>query len=344
MVCLSTEKFSSGVEVRGSSWWGMVNKNKFVLLLDRIDKELEKNSLVVSTEMPNKFIDKEVDICVGRYDKIAMFYIATQFDIPIPKYIELTSLRVTHILDAISEISSCIKATNNNLISIRNKRSARGMGNLIISIDKILDLIFLVRTYRNNLGTKKGVERLAVLEKFRNAIDLIAEPRKGYGDYHDDEEKYRIESSLLEKSGSMFMQEVIISPKEEFRLYLTQNMEYVPCASFIGIKRLGYGLTEKVENMTDIHLSRNEIDTIVEDEKFQAIIDKLIKMLRALKHVAISVDLYRIIDTGEWGIFEYSSEYSIEGLSLEHSLKLREHINYSLGYINHIKVNNRNRK
>ena len=32
MMFLSTEKLSSGTEVRGSSWWGMANKNKFVLL------------------------------------------------------------------------------------------------------------------------------------------------------------------------------------------------------------------------------------------------------------------------------------------------------------------------
>lgn len=338
MIFLSTEKLSSGTEVRGSSWWGMANKNKFVLLLDRIDKELEKNSLVVSTEIPNKFTGKEVDICVGRYDKMAMFYIADQFNISIPKYVELTSLRVSHILDVISEMSSSIKMTNDSLVAIRFKRSARGLGNLIISVDKILELIFLVRTYRNTLGNKKGAERVDILEKFRNAIDLIAEPRKGYGDYLDEEEKYRIESSLLEKSGSMFMQEVIMKPKVEFRIYLTQNMEFITSDSFIGIKRAGYGLTEKVSSMTDIHLSPAEINALIQDEKFQAIITKLIKMLRELKHVVISVDLYRMLDTGEWGIFEYSNEYSIEGLSLEHSLKLREQTNYSLEYIHNNKV------
>ena len=338
MIFLSTNKFSTENDVRSSSWSGYIDNNKFALLLGKANAEIEKNSLVVSTEVPNKFTDKEIDICVARYDKLVMFYIADQFNISTPKHIELTSLRIPRILDMVSEMSSSIKLTNDSLIAIRYKRAARGIGNLVISVDKILELIFLVRTYKDILGAKKGVERFAVFEKFRNAIDLIAEPRKGYGDYRDEDEKYRIESSLLEKSGSMFIQEVLTEPKVEFRIYLTQNMEFITPDNFIGIKRIGYGLTEKVESMTDHHLSPAEINALVQDKKFQVIIAKLIKMLRELKHVVISVDLYRILDTGEWGIFEYSNEYSIEGLSLEHSLKLREQTNYSLEYIHNNKV------
>ena len=131
-------------------------------------------------------------------------------------------------------------------------------------------------------------------------------------------------------------------PYLEYRLYLTNDMDSVDINTLIGIRRKGYSLTSSRAEMVDVQINGEDMVNLFSDDGFKEIISKLLKMMKEQKHLVISVDLYKL-QPGGWGVFEFSTEYSIEGVSVYHVLRLKNHINSSLEKIYKNKIN-RNKK
>lgn len=344
-IALTTHKFASSGELEIVSWWALVDKNKFILANNRVSNDMIENSIVITNHTPTILENKQIDVSICRYSKLSIFDVLNYYNINHPKAIQLggfTGPMILNRLDSLS-IENDLNIDTDDIVSLRSNNSSRGIGNINIKVNKLIELTFLTQYFKRKLGNKKGGEALEFYKQFRVELDKLCEPRNGYGDYRTEEEKYRIEEILLNTPNTLLLQEYIDMPYLEYRLYLTYDMESVDPSTLIGIRRKGYSLTSNREEMIDVQINGEDMVNLFADTGFKDIINKLLLMIREQKHLVISVDLYKIKTDNTWGVFEFSTEYSIEGVSVYHLLRLKNHINSSLEKIYNNKIN-RNKK
>ncbi len=339
-IVLTTHKFASSRELENTSWWALVDKNKFIIANNRVSNDVIKDSIVITNQTPNILEVKRTDVSICIYTKLSVFNVFNYYNINHPKAIQLgafTGATIVNRLDSLN-IENDLEICIDDVVSLRSNMSSRGIGNINVKVNKLIELTFLTHEFNRKLGSKKGSEALDLYKQFRIELDKLCEPRSGYGDYRTDDEKYRIEEILLDRPNQLLLQEYIDMPYLEYRLYLTYDMESIEPNTLIGIRRKGYGLTSNREEMVDVQINGEDMVNLFADDGFKSITDKLLKMMKEQKHLVISVDLYKI-QPGDWGVFEFSTEYSIEGVSVEHVLKLKKHINSSLEKIYIDKIN-----
>lgn len=330
-IALTTYEFASSRELEDASWWVLVNKNKFIIANNRVSDAVVKDSIVVSNHTPTILDNKYIDISICRYTKLSVFDVFKYYNINHPKAIQVARFNgpgLVYRLDNLN-LENNLDIDIDDVVSLRSSNSSRGIGNINIKVNKLIELSFLTNVFKRKLGNKKESEALEFYKQFRVELNKLCEPRSGYGDYRTEEEEYRIEELLLNRPNQLLIQEYIDMPYLEYRLYLTYDMDSVDVNTLIGIRRKGYGLTSNREEMVDVQINGEDMVNLFADDGFKSITDKLLKMMKEQKHLVISVDLYKL-QPGDWGVFEFSTEYSIEGVSVEHVLKLKKHINSSL--------------
>lgn len=339
-IALTTYNFASSRELEECSWWSLVNKNQFVLVNNRVSDDVVRNSIAVTNHTPTILENDIVDISINRYTKTDVFDIFKYYNINHPKAVVVGALTGSTLVYRLANMNleNDLEINIDDIVSIRSNSSSRGIGNITIKVNKLIELSYLVQTFKRKLTGKKEQD-FDIYKQLRVEIDKISEPRRGYGDYRTEEEKYRIEEMFLNRSNQLLIQEYINTPYEEYRLYLTYDMDSVDVNTLIGIKRKGYSLTASREEMIDEVITGEDMVNLFEDTGFKDIINKLLLMIREQKHLVISVDLYKIKTDNTWGVFEFSTEYSIEGVSVYHVLRLKNHINSSLEKIYTNKIN-----
>lgn len=340
IVLFTTYEYASSRELEECSWWGLVDKNKFVLVNNRVSNEVTKNSIVITNHIPTIMEKSRVDVSIRRYSKLDVFDVMEYYGIKHPKAVPVGVFTASTLAYRMSNLSldNDLNLNTDDLVTLRCNNSSRGLGNIVIKIDNLPELAYTTQVFRRRVRGLKESEMMELCKEFRMVLDTMIEPRVGYGDYRSWQEEYQIEEFLLTKSSQVLMQEYINLPLDEYRLYLTYDMDSLKVSNLIGIKRKGYGLTSKRDDMVDMQIPADEMKSMFEDDGFKDIISKLLFMIKDQKHLVVSVDLYKIHFGSIWGVFEFSTEYSMEGLSMKHILKLKDHINSSLDLLYRNKI------
>ena len=188
-ITLTTYEFASSRELEESSWWALVNKNKFIIANNRVSSDVVKDSIVVSNHTPTILDNKYIDISICRYTKLSVFEVFKYYNINHPKAVQVARFTGSILVYRIDNLNleNNLEIGTDSVVSLRSNTSSRGIGNINIKVNKLLELTFLTQEFKRKLGNKKGSEALEFYKQFRVELDKLCEPRSGYGDYRTEE-------------------------------------------------------------------------------------------------------------------------------------------------------------
>ena len=245
------------------------------------------------------------------------------YDIDLCRYDEIISIRRVHDLIMLKNIISVglnvpqfyytsgrlkyLELLNfDKTYVIKSFLQARSVGKAIVKVDEYLDMCYT--SIRSDITREEFNKRFI---KFK-------------GEYRNEHEEYLIYKNIT-SAGDFYMQEYI-DVKAEYRLFYTYGTEL---KDLILLKRTGYGLTNDitVDNMKTIKIDNPE--NILSD----SMVSKFKDLSKLTKLPIMSVDIYED-NNGDFGIFEYSPEFSLE-LDINTLKQLKTNIN--LGMMNFLK-------
>lgn len=303
-----------------------IDRSKFIYTDDLPTDETIEQSLVISNSRYD-ILDNH-DISLATLGKTDMFDLFKRYKInhmPIKRIsdrYENALLKSAIALYGQEEILYNPELTT----AIRLSSTARGLGNIKVKVSDLLDISNYLTLYH---GHSRNTETYKSLRKY---LDTISIDRNGYGDYKGDTELYRLEEALLDSDIELFMQKVLDVEYDEYRLYITSDS-----SGIVGMKRKGYGLNVNRIDMEDMSIDTDIL--IADDPTLKELIKKIQSLMCDLKWVVASIDIYKVVDTDTWGVFEISEEFSIEGLTTVDVLKLTNMINNRLVSLHQDKIN-----
>ena len=142
-----------------------------------------------------------------------------------------------------------------------------------------------------------------------------------------DDEMYRLEEVLFSTRYYPQVAQEIINVDKEFRFYYHFGME-TP-RDMICILRRGFSLNPDKEKTSEICIENFYSEAGRYHIEVNDTLLKVIAMTKELKLLAISIDLY-ITDTGEVGVFEFSPEFSFDGVPMKKITEYKEGLKKAL--------------
>ena len=187
-------------------------------------------------------------------------------------------------------------------IAIRPIKTARSLGNLVISLKQLEDFMFITNTIdkRTEVSDVRAVYN-------KHGIELPPDDLRGF--YVTDKEKFRIEHNLLSSTG-FTIQEVVPDITKEIRLYYHPGINVFEDFEFI-VERTGFSLNAKKDDMKEsISYSHHKY------MEFSKVAYQIIQLFKELKILTASIDLY-MDSKGDIGCLEFSTEYTFDGVPAE---------------------------
>ena len=191
---------------------------------------------------------------------------------------------------------------------IRPATTARSLGNMVCKVSDLEYLIECIVECRIIDREKRKENDYSVISEKIKEYGFILPDENSRGWYRNKDEQYRLETIFADRP-AISIQEVI-SFKEEYRFYYHFGMAKAEDLLF-AIKRKGFSLTPKKDEMKEECL---DIDSDFKSfTTMKETLNKMISMFKKYKTLTASMDIY-IDDKGEVGCFEYSHEYSADGV------------------------------
>lgn len=219
-------------------------------------------------------------------------------------------------------------------IVIRPIVTARCLGNLIIEVSKIEALKELRRDIVSTLKTKDIKSITPMNSEISNIIDerfkhyMIDRPKpNNRGFWVDNDEIYKLEEVLFSTKYTPQIAQEIINISKEFRFYYHFSMENP--RDMICVIRSGFSLIPDKEKAYERYIENFYAEAGRYHKEVSDTLIKLISMFKDLKLLATSIDLY-ITDTGEVGVFEFSPEFSFDGVPMSAITKYKEGLKKAL--------------
>ena len=219
-------------------------------------------------------------------------------------------------------------------IVIRPLTTARSLGNLVIEVYKIEALKDLRRDVTVFLKKKELKSVIPMTNEISGFIDsrfkhhMIDRPNlSNRGFWITDDEMYRLEDVLFSTRYYPQVAQEIIKVSKEFRFYYHFGMDNL--RDMVCILRRGFSLNPDKEKVSEICITDFYSETGIYHTEVNDTLIKMVAMFKELKLLAASIDLY-ITDTGEVGVFEFSPEFSFDGVPMKKITEYKEGLKKAL--------------
>jgi len=223
---------------------------------------------------------------------------------------------------------------NHKDIVVRPLTTARSLGNLVIEVDKIEALKDLRRDVTAFLKKKELKSVIPMTNEISGFIDgrfkhyMIDRPNpSNRGFWITDDEMYSLEDVLFSTRYCPQVSQEIISVNKEFRFYYHFGMETT--RDMICVLRKGFSLNPDKEKVSEICIENFYSEAGRYHIEVNDTLIKVVAMVKELKLLAVSIDLY-ITDTGEVGVFEFSPEFSFDGVPMKKITEYKEGLKKAL--------------
>ena len=283
--------------------------------LDIYEPELRDDNIVIASNVSLStydFIQPENSSNIYRNRK-NIYTLFKRYGIYTPKTI---AFRGTSIINIIDDLEKEDMLESKKFV-FRSLITARSIGNIVIEnkqMESFLEYMKIVACTFKGCDKKPATKEEAskILDMSKDyGISMPSLLERGY--YLDNDEMYRLESIL--KNNEITVIQEVLDIKKEYRFYYHFGME-TPMELFC-IKRSGYSLNPNKNQMKD------EYALIAIDGKLKKLLEKVIYMLKELKIMTASIDVF-IDNNDNVGCFEFSTEYSFDGMGISPVYKFKK--------------------